>query len=398
MKLLIIIIFYFTSLLFGQNQNYTILISFDGFRWDYSLRGITPTIDSIKTNGVHAVSLRPVFPSKTFPNHTSIITGMYCDSHGIISNGFADTSGNWNSLSNISKTNNTDWYKGEALWETLKKNNINTACYFWPASDMNNPERRPDKYELYEHKRPYEQRIEGIINLLKLPYNERPKFLTLYFDATDTYGHNFGPNSDEINYSIKRLDSLINNLFNGFVNINLQDSVNVIIVSDHGMTEISPDKYINIGHILKGFDCIIQDYGPFMTINSADNNIDDIYTRLKENENHFKVYTKDNIPGYFHYSNDKNIYPLILSAELGWSLITDKNLKWLNTTKGNHGYNNNYIDMHGTFIAAGPDFKKGYKTGTIWNIDIYPLLCKLYGIAPNKNIDGKLERIEFILK
>ena len=394
----IFFILFFLLTIQSFSQNYTILISFDGFRWDYSLRGITPTLDSLKANGVHAISLRPNFPSKTFPNHLSIVTGMYCDMHGIISNNFTDAQGNWYSMGNDTLKVESQWYKGETIWETLEKNKIITASYFWPGSDINDSTRRSTYYQLYEHNRPNKKRIDDIIKLLQLPYKKRPKFLDLYFHETDDYGHDFGPNSIETNQAIQRMDSLVEYLYNGFTRIGLKDSINVIIVSDHGMTNIYPDKFIDVENILHGLDCVYQDYGPFMTINSKPENINKIYKKLKENENHFKVYKKENIPNYFHYKRDKNIYPIILSAELGWSLIADNNAEWLKDSKGNHGYENNYIDMHGTFIAAGPDFKKGYETGTLWNIDIYPLLCKMYNVTPNKNIDGKLERIGFVLK
>ncbi len=193
-----------------QSQNYTILISFDAFRWDYPNRGITPNLDYISQNGVHAISLQPCFPSKTFPNHYSIITGMYPENHGIIANGFTNPATNQTyTLYDTIPRNDPKWYKGEAIWETAKKQGVITASYFWPGAEVWLDYRRPDYSEKYVHKRPYDQRISDVLKWMELPYDQRPKFINVYFDSTDATGHDFGPNSEEVNHSIMVEDSLI---------------------------------------------------------------------------------------------------------------------------------------------------------------------------------------------
>ena len=178
------------------------------------------------------------------------------------------------------------------------------------------------------------------------------------------------------------------------------DSVNIIIVSDHGMTEISKDRVVNIEQILGGFNYESGDSGPFMLIQPSDGELENIYKKLKENENHFKVYKKEDVPQYFHYSSNPLIPKIVIIAENGWSVETNKSLENLKKygNKGNHGYDNFWLDMHGIFYAMGPAFKVHYNVGTINNIDIYPLLCKGFNVVPNFKIDGKLERIEYILK
>ena len=399
--LLFLIFFFNSSLNFAQTKNYTILISFDGFRWDYSNRGFTPNLEFIKNNGVHALSLKPCFPSKTFPNHFSIVTGMYPQNHGIIANNFLDpVTGELYQVGDTTSVRNPKWYKGESIWETAKRQGVITASYFWPGSEVNLEYRRPTYYEKYEHKRDYSERINGVLNWLKLPIIIRPKFITLYFDATDTYGHRYGTNSVELNNSIMSLDSLVGKLFNGLREINLYDSTNVIIVSDHGMIDISNEMIINIDEILNEHKPKLIDYGPVMYVLPEENEIDNIYKKLKSVENHFKVYKRNEIPEYFHFSENPCISDIVLIADPGWSLMTSKDVsKYGNMISGgNHGYDNNTVDMHGIFFAIGPDFKQGYTSGTIENIDIYPLLAKILRIFPNNNIDGKLERIEFLLK
>ena len=401
MKLKIIFFFFIAVISAAQSKPYVLLISFDGFRWDYSERGITPNIDTLKNSGVHALSLRPSFPSKTFPNHYSIITGMYPENHGIIANSFTNpyTSDKYR-IGKSPAVKDSKWYIGEAFWETAERNNIKTASYFWPGSEVELEYRHPSIYETYEHNRPYKERIDGVINWLKLPQNEKPHFITLYFHDTDTYGHNFGPNSAEINQSIQRLDSLIGYLNYGLSKIGMSDSVNVILVSDHGMTDISSEEYINIEEMLVGYDYELGGAKTFMMIEPSTSDFDSVYSILKANENHYNVYLKEEVPDYFHFSKHPFIYSIVLVAEIGWSLVNNEWLKGLKRdySKGNHGFDNNHTDMHGIFIAKGPNFKERYTTGTIWNIDINPLLCKIFNIQPRSNIDGKLERIQFILK
>ncbi|MBM4171432.1 MAG: alkaline phosphatase family protein [Ignavibacteria bacterium] len=398
MKKAFLIVFIVASLnLFAQSTPYVILISFDGFRWDYLNRSISPNLEKIRENGVSALSLRPAFPSKTFPNHQSIITGMYIENHGIISNNFFDKSSNhWFKMSDTSAVRNPQWYLGEAFWETAERNGITTASYFWPGSELSLSSRRPTYFMNYVHERPYIERIEGVIEWLKLPMEKRPRFITLYFDDTDTYGHDFGTTSKELNESIERLDNYTGILLKRLEEINLKDSVNIIIVSDHGMTDTPQEKVINIENIISSKEIKFYDDGPFMRIDGPVNLIKEAYTKLKSHEKNFRTYLTEELPGYFHYKKNPMIGSIILIADIGWSLVTNRKSQY--NAKANHGYDNNHIDMHGIFIASGPNFKKNYKTGTVWNIDIYPLLCKIFDIIPNPETDGDLERIEFLLK
>ncbi|MDP2303694.1 MAG: ectonucleotide pyrophosphatase/phosphodiesterase [Ignavibacteria bacterium] len=400
-KLFLFICLTFLTSGFAQNIPYTILISFDGFRWDYTNRGLTPNIELLKNEGVSSLSLQPVFPSKTFPNHYSIITGQYPQNHGIIANFFENPiTGEKYSLGDTNAVRNPYWYWGEAFWETAERQGIKCASYFWPGSEVELDYRRPTYYEKYDHVRPYSTRIDGIINWLSLPFEKRPKFITLYFDAADTYGHRFGPNSKEIDFTIASLDSLIGNLVINLKKIEMYDSTNIILVSDHGMTEISKERFIDIDKILEGYNYKVDGNGPMVFINSENKEITQLYDFLKASEKNFKVYLKDEIPNHFKFSQNYLFGDIIMIADMGWSIMTNKDLenwgKYFN--KGNHGYDNHHLDMHGYFIANGPSFKKNYKTGTLLNIDIYPLLCDIYKLTPKSNIDGKADRINFILK
>lgn len=386
-----------------EEQPYLILISFDGFRWDYPNRGITPNLDKFKQDGVSALSLEPVYPTKTFPNHLSIITGMYPENHGIILNDFVDLfSGDEYRIWDSTGVRDSKWYWGEAFWETAERQGIITASYFWPGSQLLLDYRRPTYWEPYEHYRPYEQRVEGVLNWLKLPEEQSPHFMTLYFHETDSKGHNFSPVSAETDQAIQLLDGMLGRLLDGLEKNGLLQQTNVIVVSDHGMTEVSTERIVNIEKMIGEYNCRYVGEGPLLMIRPEEQEIDAVYNLLKQKAQHFRVYRREEVPAHFHFSRHPFISPLVLMADIGWSLHTDKSLEKLlqkNYAKGgNHGYDNHQMDMHGIFFAMGPSFKKGYHTGTLRNIDIYPLLCRIFDIMPRQNIDGRLERISFILE
>ncbi len=367
------------------------------------MRGISPNLDYIRENGVSAISLEPTFPSKTFPNHLSIITGMYPENHGIIMNFFDDPYHHLSyGLSDSLSIRDPRWYLGEAFWETAERQGITCASYFWPGSELKLPYRRPTYRQLYEHTRPYEQRVEGVLKWLQLPPEKRPHFITLYMHETDTQGHRYGPNSPEVNDAIRLLDSMLGKLIGGLKKINMLEQTNIIVVSDHGMTEVDTFRVVNVEAMLRNYQTKITGNGPVMMIQPADGQLRQVYEKLRENAAHYRVYRREEVPSYFHYSHNPYISSLVLVADLGWSLQTDAGMarlrKMKSATGGNHGYDNHQMDMHGIFYAMGPAFRKGYHTGTLRNIDIYPLLCKVFNIIPRQNIDGKLERIAFVLR
>lgn len=403
-KLILLLLCLSSLTIYSREEHpYLILISFDGFRWDYANRGVTPNLDKFRQEGVSALSLEPVYPTKTFPNHLSIITGLYPENHGIILNEFENpVTGEQYNLSNEAALRDSKWYLGEAFWETAERQGIITASYFWPGSQLTLVYRRPTYWEPYEHNRPYEQRVEGLLNWLKLPEDQRPHFITLYFHETDSKGHDFGPDSPEVNQAISLLDSVLGSLIDGITRLDLDNQVNIIVVSDHGMTEVNTDRIVNVEKMIGEYACRYIGEGPFLMIRPEEKEMDAVYNLLKQQAQHFRVYRREEVPAYFHFSHHPFIPPLVLVADMGWSLHTNKSAETLLKKGygkgGNHGYDNHQMDMHGIFFALGPAFKKGYRTGTLHNTDIYPLLCRIFHIMPRQNIDGRLERISFILE
>ncbi|MCP5054529.1 MAG: alkaline phosphatase family protein [bacterium] len=385
-----------------KEKPYVILISFDGFRWDYGQRGISPTLKKMAETGVSALSLQPVFPTKTFPNHYSLVTGLYPQNHGIVANQFTDPfSGKQYLAGRDAEVHESRWYWGEPIWETAERQGIVAGTYFWVGSELNVNYRRSTYLEAYEHSRTFKERVEGVLNWLKLPEPKRPHFITLYFHATDSAGHRFGPDHPKTNDAIKELDLHLGQLITGLKELKLLAKTNIIIVSDHGMAEVSGKRLVNIEKRLQGMEFKIQRaYTPVMMIYCPETEKEKIYKKLQREAEHYTVYYREEVPGYFHFSNHPFISPIVLIASPGWSLVDNAMEKRLSRRDsfGNHGYDNHLLDMHGIFYAMGPAFKKGYRTGTVRTVDIYPLLCKILNIMPRRPIDGKLERIEFVLK
>ncbi len=385
---------------FAQQNPYTILISFDGFRWDYSNRGITPNMDTLKMRGVETLSLRPSYPSITFPNHYSIVSGSYPEHHGILQNVFTNIHGETYHLKDTVSVRQGKWYKREAFWTTARKHGIVTASYYWPGSEVKDKGVGPTYVMPYNHVEPHKNKTDTVIQWLSKTPKARPHFICLYFHDTDTYGHKFGPNSVEIDSAIMKMDTVIGDLTAGLKKINMLDSVNIIVVSDHGMAEVSNDRVVNVEKPILGDKYTLDGDGPFMFVFTGKDTIQTIYEKLKKNEKHYKVYLKTNMPPHYYFDDNEDIAPIIIVAEPGWVVVNNSSPADIIAKygKGKHGYEKDWLDMHGTFIAAGPAFKEGYKTGTVWNIDIYPLLCKMYNIPIDHKIDGDINRIRYILK
>lgn len=377
----------------AKNTPYVIVVSLDGFRWDYLQRDITPNLQRIIEQGVKSESLQPCFPSKTFPNHISIMTAMYPENHGIIANKFSHPiTQEFYSLSDTQSVSESKWYKGEFFWETLSKNDIISASYFWPGSEISDATRRPTYFEHYNHNTPFTKVLDTLKYWLNLPPTYRPHFITLYFHEVDDAGHRFGPDCPQTNRAIKKVDTIIGKLLQTIHESSIADSINLIILSDHGMNTSDKEKHILIEKPIKQEKYRIQ-YDPIVWFLKPDNpsDIQKIYNTLKRHELHYKVYLKSDVPDSLHFKNNEFIYDIVAIADLGYSFVRDS-IDILRIRGGNHGYNNYEKNMHGIFIAQGNLFKKKYAINIIQNIDIYPFLCHIFDIMPNRNIDGKLSK------
>ncbi len=371
-----------------------ILISVDGFRWDYFDKVETPNFDRIINNGIKADGLKTVYPSKTFPNHLSIITGNYPSNHGIVSNYFYDPSFDEYYYIGAGSVAAQDgkWIQAEPIWVTVEKQLKRAMIMFWPMSDAEIQGIRPSEYYVYSDSPTNISRMEQLLNWLDLDGRNKPTFLASYFSIVDTIGHRYGPNSSEVIDSIIEVDEAIGHLLNGLEERGILNDVNLLIVSDHGMVETPIDQIINIADYIDLDSVVTIGGGPFMEIRPNDNDIENVYQQLK-NIDHTQVFKKEDFPEKFNYYNNDRIEPIIFLADEGWSIQKPGR----SPSPGSHGYDPDYKSMDGIFIARGPAFKENFYGPQIQSVHLYEMMCHLMEIVPAQN-DGSLAETEVFLK
>ncbi|MGD8426224.1 MAG: ectonucleotide pyrophosphatase/phosphodiesterase [Balneolaceae bacterium] len=382
-----------------ESHHKLLLISFDGFRHDYFDKVATPNFDSFAATGVKAEGLIPVFPSKTFPNHYSIVTGLYPEHTGLVGNTMYDPQWDqWYHISDRSAVQNGKWYGGEPIWNTLEKQGIRTAPFFWVGSEAAIEDIHPTFWKKYDESMPFRARIDTVVKWMSKPEGEGVDFATLYFSEPDHMGHLYGPQSDSVKAAVKVADGLIGYLKEKLQKANLWDGTNIIIVSDHGMTELSGDKLIVLDHIINSEDVKWVIRGPLTMIQPKKGKKEKVYQSLKSHEDHYRLYKRENIPTRYHLKENRRVADIIVVADLGYTILNEKYTgKFLKSLPaGTHGYDNNEMDMHGIFLAHGPDFKNGITVDPFQNIHIYDLLNDLMHTKPAPN-DGSLDSVRVLL-
>lgn len=393
-KAILTLILTITALLSAcaKNDQVTVIISLDGFRWDYTQWYDTPFLDRMAEEGVEA-ALIPSYPSKTFPNHYTLATGLYPDHHGIIGNKFINRAiGKKFSLSNREVKHDAHYYGGEPIWLTAQRQGLRTAVFYWPGSDVAVQGKYPDKYFNYdqEPRLTFGQRIDGILKQLRRPEAKRPQLIMAYFEQPDHNGHVYGPQAKQTRIAVMEIDKLISNLYERIQKLPISDNVNFIVVSDHGMTLTMPEKHINARQYLKKewyYD--IEGDAP-ANVYAREGCADSICQAL-QGVDHIRVWHRTEVPYYLHYGTNENVGDVVIDTELGW-LLSDKKAEY----GGTHGYDPSYNDMHALFRAVGPAFKH-ISLPHFPNVDVYPLLCHLLGIEPAPN-DGSLNIVKRMLR
>jgi predicted AlkP superfamily pyrophosphatase or phosphodiesterase len=375
-----------------------LLISIDGFRAEYLNRGITPNLQLLANEGVRSQSLNSVFPTKTFPNHYTIVTGLLPDHHGIISNRFYDPQFDEEFTRASPKAKESRWWKGEPIWVTAEKQGQLSGTFFWPGSEVEIQGRRPKYNQPYNPNIDYRDRIKGILDWLDLPVAQRPTLLTLYFEEVDIAGHRYGPDAKATRLAISKIDRVLTLLLDGLAARGIRDQINIIIVSDHGMTALDPDKVIQIDkHIDISQLRIIED-SPIMWVWPPIGQEEQIYQQLVKADPHLTVYRRAELQEKYKLGTNSRVPPLIAIVDEGWS-IDFKGLVGSLKRKvrgGGHGYLPESPQMQGIFIAHGPAFKKNTLVPTINNTDIYELMAQILNLQPAAN-DGCLDCIRSVL-
>lgn len=369
-----------------------VMLSLDGFRWDYPDLYETPNLDRMAEMGVKARAIIPSFPTKTFPNHYTMVTGLYPDHHGLVNNTYVDpVRKDTFRLGDRSKVEDEYYYGGEPLWVTAKKQGLKTASFFWVGSEAAIQGIRPDRWKRFDDRIPCGERMDTVLKWLGLPPDTRPDLITWYIEEPDGVAHHHGPFSIETEMMVEQLDSLVGIFLDRLEKLPGKDPINFILTSDHGMGETRPAKWINImDYMDNSMADYILGYNPVIFIQPSTGMKDSIITLLSGIE-HLEIYEKDKIPPHLHYGTNPRIAELVVVADSGWSIDTRDPVE--GGPGGAHGYDYLNTDMHAIFYAMGPAFKKGYLTDKFYNIDIYPLICEILELEPAM-VDGNLERVE----
>lgn len=372
-----------------------LLVSSDGFRFGYQYKTPTPNIHRLIDNGTEAeTGLIPVFPTLTFPNHYSIVTGLYPAYHGIVNNYFLDpnTGEPFTMGSHESK-----WWLGEPLWETVVNHGLKAATYFWPGSEVIKgswtcPERLCVHYN---ESVPFEDRVDTVLNYFDMPSDEIPSFMTLYFEDPDHQGHKVGPDDPQITEAVARIDGLIGRLIDGLEKRGVFEDVTIIMVGDHGMVGTCDKKLIYLEDLAPWIEIPkdwIHYYTPLLSIRPAPGySPADAVAKMNEglssgkvnNGKYLKVYLKEELPSRLHYSESDRITPIIGLVEEGFK-VEEKGSK-SKECGGAHGYDNAFFSMRSIFIGHGPRFARGVKVPSFENVQIYNLVTSILNIPGASN-------------
>ncbi|KAL8157912.1 uncharacterized protein LOC141678200 [Apium graveolens] len=373
-----------------------ILISSDGFRFGYQHKTLTPNINRLIRNGVEAeTGLIPVYPTLTFPNHYSIVTGLYPAYHGIVNNYFCDP-GNISDVFSMS-SHEPKWWLGEPLWETVVNHGLKAATYFWPGSEVHKGFWNcPLHYcAPYDENVAFDERVDAILRYFDLPDCEVPVFMTLYFEDPDHQGHKVGPDDPLISEAVANIDRLIGRLITGLEKRGVFEDVTIIMVGDHGMVGTCDGKLIFLEELSPWIDIPVEwisYYSPLLAIRPPENvSSADVVKKMNEglesgkvgNGKYLKMYLKEDLPSRLHYWESDRITPIVGLVDEGYTLKLKKSEA--KECGGAHGYDNAFFSMRSIFIGHGPRFPKGVKIPSFENIQIYNLVTSILNIKGASN-------------
>ena len=372
----------------AAKEQTVVMISIDGLRWDYIEKHGAPNLKAMGEQGVRAQKMLPVYPSKTFPNHLSIITGLLPVNHGIVDNKFCDKARNNECYSMGKGLKDSTWLSGTPLWNLAKMQGLKTAVYFWPESDARFNGMTPDYYYHYSKSGDYQDRVDQIIQWLSLPKAQRPRFVASYFSLVDSMGHKYGPDAMQTRDAVKQLDTLMGQLHTRLNQ--LGQEINLVIVSDHGMAQVDPEKSIVVNSLPKDDNFMVVNTGPRLLIYTKADAVNADVAAYKARLNaaakgRYTVLTDEQLADY-HYNKGSRVGDIIVQTTAPAVFTDAGKAPYL----GTHGYA--YTDdMAAAFIATGPAFKQGMSIEYVDNLDIYPMLAKVMGLKllSKTDSDGK---------
>jgi predicted AlkP superfamily pyrophosphatase or phosphodiesterase len=382
-------------------KHYVILVSFDGFRYDYAKRYGAKNLLALASAGASAPDgMIPSYPSVTFANHYTLVTGLYPEHHGIVENSFYDPARKQvYSYKNHATVIDGSWYGGTPLWVLAEQQGMLAASFFWPGSEADIQGVLPTYYAKFDDKFPNEKRVDQVFAWLKLPAAHRPHFIALYFSDTDHSGHDYGPDSPQVAQAVHELDSELGRLRRGIKASKLR--VDLIVVADHGMAAV-PDRWINLDE--HGLDLsLLGKYEGTLLYAKSEVDAQKIFDSMRPEMSEFKIYRRSELPEHLHFNlNPRAGDPVIIETGPYAMRVTADAAK-PKPNPGEHGFDPTIVpQMYATFIAAGPDVRTGVTVAPFENVNVYPLIAKLLGLdihdLKTGLIDGDLSVLQSILK
>lgn len=378
-----------------------LLVSLDGVRAGYLHRGHTPNLDQLAREGASADGMRPSYPSLTFPNHYTLVTGLRPDHHGIINNTMQDDQLGGFALSNRDAVADARWWSGEPIWVGAERAGLRSATMFWPGSEAAVSGVRPGAWYPFDKNLAIDERIGRVIAWLDLPPAQRPRVITLYLEQVDTAGHDHGPDSPEVAAALGAVDAAIGRLRQHIALHANASPVNLIVVSDHGMAATSPDRLIAVESIAPPDLATAIAPGQVVGFVPRAGQAAAVAERLLRTHEHFQCWRKQDMPPRWHYGSHPRIPPFVCQADEGWLLVRQSSIDawrakgWIGG--GAHGYDPALPSMEAIFLASGPAFRPGARIAAFDNVDVYPLLARLLGIPPAPH-DGNPETLLPLLR
>ena len=376
-----------------------VVVSLDGFRADYLDRPAAVHLRALAARGVRASRLIPSFPSKTFPNHYSLVTGLYPEHHGIVANVMLDSVLGRFATGNDPSGRDGRWWLGEPIWVTAERQGQRSAIMFWPGNEAAIQGVRPHWWRRYDGRVTNTERVDQVLQWLAMPVDSSPRFIGVYFSDTDDAGHRVGPFGAATDSAIARVDSAVGALMRGIEALNASDFVNLMVVSDHGMANVSRDRLIPLYDYVAPESVTVVDLEPVTTLIPRAGADAYVYAALHDRVPHLTVWRKDSIPERLHYRASARIAPVVALADEGWTVVTQRaDNRWQpGETRGAHGYDNELPSMGALFVASGPAFRQGLRVGPFANIHVYSLMTHILGLraAPN---DGSLSAVQDMLR
>lgn len=370
-----------------------LLISIDGFRYDYFDLGNTPALNRLVEGGVQVDSLHHVFPTKTFPTHYSVVTGKHPGHHGVVANSMWDPDRDARfSLGDRDAVGDGFWYEGgEPIWVTAENQGVISATYFWPGSEARIHGVRPTHWKVYDGDVPHAERVQQVLDWVDLPEEERPELITLYFSTVDSAGHRWGPREAPVREALEEIDGHLNDLLDGLEARGVLDEIYILLTSDHGMSRVDFDRYIMLDEYLDLSKVRISDWGPATQIWATDMAVDDIVEALDGAHPNMRVWAKEDIPERYQFDTHRRVPDVVAEADLGWMISNKPYMAGRAQFQlyGMHGWDPALAEMHGGFVMRGPGFVPGSKSPAIRSVDLYELMAHLLAITPSEN-DGNL--------